>query len=60
MLTNIKNMLNDDQGATLVEYGLLVALVAAVCIAIVATVGKQVLAAFTTVSGQLPAVASGT
>jgi pilus assembly protein Flp/PilA len=40
----------DEEGATAVEYGLLVALIAAVIIAVVATLGKQIQTAFTTVS----------
>jgi len=42
-----------ERGATAVEYGLIVALIAAVIIIIVATLGKQILAAFTLVSEQL-------
>jgi pilus assembly protein Flp/PilA len=45
---------SNDEGATAVEYGLMVALIAAVIIAIVTTLGTQVRAAFTTVSSQLP------
>ena len=44
----------DDRGATAVEYGLLVALIAAVIVVMVKTVGQDVLTAFTTVEGQLP------
>jgi pilus assembly protein Flp/PilA len=43
----------DEQGATAVEYGLLVALIAAVIVAIVATLGDQVKAGFDTVSAEL-------
>ena len=39
----------DDRGATAVEYGLLVALIAAVIVATVATLGTKIEAAFTTV-----------
>ena len=39
-----------DQGATAVEYGLLVALIAAVIVAIVIVLGKQVSNAFQSVS----------
>lgn len=42
-----------DEGATAVEYGLLVALIAAVIIAIVVTLGTQLNQAFTTVSNAL-------
>lgn len=48
---------NDDEGATAVEYGLLVALIAAVIVATVATLGKQIQVAFQTVVAQLPAAA---
>ncbi len=44
-----------DRGATAVEYGIMVALIAAVIIAVVATIGTDLLAAFTTVEGRLPA-----
>ncbi len=39
-----------DEGATAVEYGLLVALIAAVIVAVVLTLGKQVSNAFQSVS----------
>jgi len=45
--------LNDERGATAVEYGLMVALIAAVIVAVVATLGGQVQAAFQTVSNKL-------
>jgi pilus assembly protein Flp/PilA len=45
--------LRSDDGATAVEYGLLVALIAAVIIGIVLIVGRQVSNAFNTVSGQM-------
>ncbi len=38
-----------ERGATAVEYGLIVALIAAVIVAVVALLGKQILAAFETV-----------
>jgi pilus assembly protein Flp/PilA len=43
----------DDRGATAVEYGLLVALIAAVIVVIVTTLGQQISTAFATVSGAL-------
>ncbi len=49
-----KNALaRDDRGATAVEYGLIVALIAAVIIGVVAILGKQVSDAFSTVSSQM-------
>jgi pilus assembly protein Flp/PilA len=44
----------DDRGATAVEYGLLVALIAAVIVVIVTTLGTKIQAAFQTVSDALP------
>lgn len=40
----------DEEGATAVEYGLMVALIAAIIVTIVATLGTQVSTAFQTVS----------
>ena len=42
--------LKEDRGATAVEYGLMVALIAAVIVGVVATLGGQINAAFTAVS----------
>lgn len=42
-----------DRGATAVEYGLLVALIAAVIIVVVATLGTQINTAFTSISTKL-------
>ena len=44
-----------DDGATAVEYALLLAGIAAVIVTIVVTLGNQINAAFTTISGKLPA-----
>ena len=52
-IVKLQNRLAEDKGATAVEYGLLVALIAAVIVGIVGTLGGQILAAFTTVSGAL-------
>ncbi|MGY3564746.1 Flp family type IVb pilin [Sinomonas sp. RB5] len=43
-----------EKGATAVEYGLLVALIAAVIIGTVVTLGGQINTAFNTISSQLP------
>ena len=51
----IRNLWSDESGATAVEYGLMVALIAAVIIGTVIVLGQQVNGAFTTVSSQLPA-----
>jgi pilus assembly protein Flp/PilA len=49
----LARQLRSDRGATAVEYGLLVALIAAVIVAIVVVVGHQVSNAFNTVSSQM-------
>lgn len=45
--------ITSERGATAVEYGMLVALIAAVIVAIVATLGGKIETAFTTVSDKL-------
>ena len=45
-----------DRGATAVEYGLLIGLIAVIIIVAVAVLGKQLAALFSDVSGQLPEV----
>jgi pilus assembly protein Flp/PilA len=53
-LTNFTNKLSRrEEGATAVEYGIMVALIAAVIIATVKTIGTQLLTAFNTVSAAL-------
>lgn len=53
----IQNMLaqlkESERGATAVEYGLIVALIAAVIVALVAAVGSGVKEGFDTVNGEL-------
>jgi pilus assembly protein Flp/PilA len=44
----------DERGATAVEYGMLVALIAAVIIATVAVLGGKINTAFNTISSKLP------
>ena len=47
------SMLRNDDGATMVEYGVMVALIAAVCIAIVTLVGQKVGSTFSSVNSSL-------
>jgi pilus assembly protein Flp/PilA len=49
----------NEEGATAVEYGIMVALIAAVIIAIVVVLGQQINQAFTDVSSELDPVAPG-
>jgi pilus assembly protein Flp/PilA len=53
MQTYVTGVLNRDRGATAVEYGLLVGLIAAVIIAVVVVLGKQIDHAFHNVSDTL-------
>jgi len=53
---NLMNPLANNEGAAAVEYGIMVALIAAVIVGTVSTIGKQLLAAFTTVTTALPAL----
>lgn len=49
----IKNFLIEEEGVTLVEYGLLVGLISVVAIAAITTVGSNVNALFQTVASAL-------
>lgn len=53
MFKNMLAMLRNDDGATMVEYGIMVALIAAVCITLIATLGSKVSSAFTSVNNSI-------
>jgi pilus assembly protein Flp/PilA len=46
---------HEERGATAVEYGMLVALIAAVIVAVVVTLGTQINTAFQSISSKLGA-----
>lgn len=50
----LRAWLRDDRGATLVEYGLLIALIAAVCIVVVTSVGAKISAAIASFDTDMP------
>ena len=52
-MKKLMRFFKDDEGASMVEYGLLVALIAVVAIAGVILVGQDLLALFNNVAGQL-------
>ena len=58
MLNLIRQFVKQDEGATAPEYGLMVALIAAVIVGTVTTIGTQLNAVFTTVSTALGVAAS--
>jgi pilus assembly protein Flp/PilA len=53
MITTLKTMIRDEEGATMVEYGLLVALIALVAIVGVTTLGTKLSTLFTNVAGSI-------
>lgn len=54
LIAAARNFVRDEEGATAVEYGLLVALIAAVIVLTVKTLGTKVNAGFTKVNSALP------
>jgi pilus assembly protein Flp/PilA len=50
LIAAAKSFVAGEEGATMVEYGLMVALIAAVCIAVVTTLGTNIQAKFQSVS----------
>jgi pilus assembly protein Flp/PilA len=55
MFNKIKRLMTDEKGATLVEYGLLVALVAVACIVAVTFFSTQIQAVFNSTGNKLQA-----
>jgi pilus assembly protein Flp/PilA len=53
MVKCLKTLIRDEEGASAVEYGLLVALIAVVIMIAVALIGTNMAAMFTTVAGKL-------
>jgi pilus assembly protein Flp/PilA len=49
----INRFRHDDEGAALVEYGMLVGLIAVICVVAVTTLGKEVSAAFSDIASAL-------
>ena len=53
-LANIRDFFTEkEEGATLAEYGLLLALIAVVCIAAITLLGTKISDMFTTVAGSI-------
>jgi pilus assembly protein Flp/PilA len=49
----LKKFVRGEEGATMVEYGLMVALIAVVCVAAVTLVGTSLQGMFTSIAGSL-------
>ena len=52
-MQTLKNFITNEEGATMVEYGLMLALIAVVCIAAVTLIGGNANNTFTNVAGNL-------
>jgi pilus assembly protein Flp/PilA len=59
IVMGIKHFLKDEEGATMVEYGLLAALISIVCIAMITLVGNNLLLVFTAVCSALSGAVGG-
>jgi pilus assembly protein Flp/PilA len=53
--TRLRSLLNNEEGQDLLEYALLIALIAIVCVTAVAQAGTAVQAVFQTIAGSIPA-----
>ena len=56
VLQLINRFRRDDEGAALVEYGMLVGLIAVICVVAVTTLGTEVSTAFSKIAAALSAV----
>jgi len=54
VITTIKTLLHDEDGATMVEYALILALIAIVCIAVITALGTKVQNTFSGASNAMP------
>jgi pilus assembly protein Flp/PilA len=52
-MTTIKSFMNDESGATAIEYGLIAALISVVIIGALSTIGTNLNAAFTKIGSGL-------
>jgi len=53
MLKKMKNLVVQEEGQALTEYGLIIGLIAVVCIGLVAMMGDQIKSVFTDITGKL-------
>ena len=49
----VRSLITDDDGATMVEYGIMLVLIAAVCFGVITTLGGQIQAGFANASAGL-------
>jgi pilus assembly protein Flp/PilA len=55
VVTRLRSLVVDDSGQDLLEYALLIALIALVCIGAVTAAGSKVSTVFTNIAAQIPA-----
>jgi len=55
IVQSIKRFINDEEGVTAIEYGLIAALIAVAIITVVGTVGTNLVAVFTKIAAELAA-----
>ena len=60
LMNTIKSFMQDDEGVTAIEYGLIAALIAVVIIGTVTTVGDELKGVFTDISDALSGAGTGT
>jgi pilus assembly protein Flp/PilA len=53
VLSNLRSMILDEEGATLVEYSLVVALIAVACIVAISFLGGKIASLFSTVGNSV-------
>jgi pilus assembly protein Flp/PilA len=59
LIQGVKRFVREEEGVTMVEYGLIAALIAVVCIAAVTVVGTQLRTTFTTIGTSLTGANTG-
>ena len=55
----IKSFMRDEEGATAVEYGVMIALIIAVCIVVITVLGRQINNAFSAVNAAVSTGVAG-
>ena len=58
MIKKLKTFFKDEEGATAVEYGIMVAAIAAVIIGVVIAVGNKTQGAFNNIDGEMTQLSS--
>jgi pilus assembly protein Flp/PilA len=52
-MNTLVRLFKDDEGATMVEYAIMVSLIAAICVSVVSTLGQTTSKEFSTVNASL-------